>query len=406
MTEATARISAAVRREQPLAGRPGRTSKNVGFGNLGADRDPGQAVRHEVDPQDLPRQQRERHAEERADEHDEQLGESSGKAVADEPADVVEDAPALRDSRHEGPQAVIGEDDVGGFLGHLGAPPAHRHTDIGGSQGGRVVHTVAGHRDDVAGVLPVGDDVELPVRGGARVHGAQAAPEVVRGVGVSEHSGGSRDRRGRAEVVPGDHDRADARPARGENGLPGVGPCRIGEREEPEQTGRSGRSGGHREDAAPLRGPTLRDSLGIRIRSGALQQDLRGALGDLQLAAVNGMPGGHRPAQGVERHDTGAGDPMTQGADIDAARSCRTGQRAFGPTGSRLGVVAQCCGLEQRAGTGSVRHPRTDHEDSAAHGQLATLRRPQRHPRGAARREGAGLVGGKDGHRSQRLHGG
>ena len=87
---------------------------------------------------------------ERAGEHDEDLGGAAGQAVEQEPADVGVDPAALLGGGHDGGQVVVGEDEVGGLAGDLGAAFAHGHADVGAVQGRAVVDAVAGHRDDVA----------------------------------------------------------------------------------------------------------------------------------------------------------------------------------------------------------------------------------------------------------------
>ena len=111
-------------------------------------------------------QQRHGHAEERAEQHHGDLGEAAGEGVAQEPADVVVDAPALADGDRHGGQVVVDQHQVGGLPGDLRAA-AHRHPDVGPAQRRCVVDPVAGHRHHVPAVLQGGDDVELLRRLGA-----------------------------------------------------------------------------------------------------------------------------------------------------------------------------------------------------------------------------------------------
>ena len=90
--------------------------------------------------------------------------------VAQEPADVVVDPAALRDRGDDGAEVVVGEDQVGGLPGHLGAAPPIATPMSARRSAGRVVDAVAGHRDHVAVGLPGADDVELLLRRGAGVH--------------------------------------------------------------------------------------------------------------------------------------------------------------------------------------------------------------------------------------------
>ena len=76
---------------------------------------------------------------------------AAGQAVEQEPADVGVDPAALLGGGDDGAEVVVGQDQVGGLAGDLGAALAHGHADVGAVQGGAVVDAVAGHRDDVAG---------------------------------------------------------------------------------------------------------------------------------------------------------------------------------------------------------------------------------------------------------------
>ena len=62
--------------------------------------------------------------------------------------------------RDDGGEVVVGDDERGRLARHVGAAAAHCHADVGRLEGGRVVHAVAGHRDDLA-------------RGAERLHEAQ-----------------------------------------------------------------------------------------------------------------------------------------------------------------------------------------------------------------------------------------
>ena len=81
---------------------------------------------------------------------------------------------------------VVEQHEVRRLTGHVRAAPAHRHADVGLAQGRRVVHAVAGHRDDLA-LIPQG------------AHDA----ELVFGADPGEHGGGPHDlgERGVVEVV-------------------------------------------------------------------------------------------------------------------------------------------------------------------------------------------------------------
>ena len=53
------------------------------------------------------------------------------------------------DGVDDGREVVVGEHHVGGLAADVGADETHGHADVGPLERGRVVHAVAGHRDDV-----------------------------------------------------------------------------------------------------------------------------------------------------------------------------------------------------------------------------------------------------------------
>ena len=122
--------------------------------------------RREVDPQGLQGEERDatgdvedRRAEERDDEAEQAA--HLEPDVLDEV--VVQPAPQL-DRLDDGREVVVGQHHHGGVLGDLGAGDAHRDTDVGALQCGRVVHAVAGHRDDPALPLEQLDQTDLVLR--------------------------------------------------------------------------------------------------------------------------------------------------------------------------------------------------------------------------------------------------
>ncbi len=68
-------------------------------------------------------------------------------------------------------EVVVGQDHVGGFASHIGPRTTHGHTDGRGLEGGRVVHAVAGYRDDLAGGLERPHDAQLVLGGHPGVDG-------------------------------------------------------------------------------------------------------------------------------------------------------------------------------------------------------------------------------------------
>ena len=170
----------------------------------------------EVDPQDLRRQQRHPEAEEWPGQHDEDLGDPSGQSVPDEAANVVVHPSAFLHGGDHGGEVVVGEDQIGCLLRHLGTPSPHRDADVGDPQRGGVVHPVSGHRHDVPVGLPAGDDVELLFGNRARVH----RPPRRRGLGQvmtgqhllvgGEDAEPASNRRGGRGMITGDDHRDDA----------------------------------------------------------------------------------------------------------------------------------------------------------------------------------------------------
>src|SRR5581483_259418 len=178
-------------------------------------------------------------AEERAGEHDGDFGGTSGEPVEQETADVGVDATAFFGGGDDGGEVVVGEDEVGGLAGDLGAAAAHGDADVGVAERGAVVDAVAGHGDDVAGVAAGGDDVELLFRGGAREHlggggvGELAAVDdlAVR-VDDADLDG---DGAGGGRVVAGDEDRGDAGGLAGGDRGRGGGSGRVEDGDQAEQ---------------------------------------------------------------------------------------------------------------------------------------------------------------------------
>ena len=65
-------------------------------------------------------------------------------------AQVGKNPPALAHGLDEGGELVVGQHQVGGFAGHVGAALAHGDAHIGLFERGGVVHAVAGHAHDLA----------------------------------------------------------------------------------------------------------------------------------------------------------------------------------------------------------------------------------------------------------------
>ena len=95
-----------------------------------------------------------------------------------------------------------------------------------------------------------------------------------------EDAGLGGDRGRGADVVTGDHDRADARSAGGEHGGAGVRAQRVGQGDQAEQARVPGWSAGHGEHPPAGAAPALDHRCRCRVAGG--QQHLGGALDDLQ----------------------------------------------------------------------------------------------------------------------------
>ena len=135
--------------EDGLVGITGITVEHVVVTLDQAERGGGEDVRDQVDEEDLQRQQRQGEPTDGRQGDGEDLAEVAAQQVDDEPADVLEDRPALADRRDDGLERVVLQNDVGGVTGHLRALVPHGDADVGGLQGRCVVDAVTGHADDV-----------------------------------------------------------------------------------------------------------------------------------------------------------------------------------------------------------------------------------------------------------------
>ncbi len=123
-----------------------------------------------VDPEDLDRQDRQRGAQEHGGQDDQSLAQVRRQGPGDELGEVVEDAATLLDRGLDGGEVVVGQDHVGGVLGHVGPGDPHGDADIRLLERGRVVHAVAGHRDHVAARLERLHEAQLLLGRHAREH--------------------------------------------------------------------------------------------------------------------------------------------------------------------------------------------------------------------------------------------
>ena len=121
---------------------------------------------------------------------------------------------------HERREVVVGEHDLGGLLRDLGAA-SHRDADVGLLERGGVVHGVAGHRDDLAGLLHEARESHLVLGCDPAEHVQLRQPFDHFGVGqplqlrAGDEPGPELelvgDRAGGDGVIAGDHAHVDAR---------------------------------------------------------------------------------------------------------------------------------------------------------------------------------------------------
>ena len=118
----------------------------------------------------------------------------------------------------DGSEVVVGQNQVGGLLGHVGAAPAHCTADVCSLERGRVVHAVAGHRHDEAAGLQLAYDAQLELGCRARKDGVGEDSPAPLGlfhrqqftfghgaVPLAADTDAARDGDGGVRVVAGDH---------------------------------------------------------------------------------------------------------------------------------------------------------------------------------------------------------
>ena len=203
----------------------GRTAHAVGIRDFRPQREDGQAVGDEVDPQQLGGGEEIEAVQRQGDDEDGQdLGEVGGEEEEDGLFDVGKDVPPLAHGGDDGGKIVVGDDHVGGVFGDVRPRDAHGDADIRAADTGRVVDAVARHGDDFARRLQPLHDQALVPRRDAREH-ARAADARVQfpfrkrvqlrarqhlPFGSGDAQAGSDGKR-RLAVVARDHDGADAR---------------------------------------------------------------------------------------------------------------------------------------------------------------------------------------------------
>ena len=80
---------------------------------------------------------------------------------------IVENAASKPDGLNNGREIIIQQNKVRGFASHIGSPLAHGNANVRGFQRRGVIHSVAGHRDDLAVGLQRVDQLKLLLGHGA-----------------------------------------------------------------------------------------------------------------------------------------------------------------------------------------------------------------------------------------------
>jgi hypothetical protein len=144
-----------------------RPLHHVSLGRLDPQRQGRQPVRHQIHPEDLERQQRKGHPEERSEQHHRDLRDVAGKQVLDEPADVVVDDSPFAHGGDDRREVVVEEDHVRCLLRDVGPDP-HGDADVGLLERGRVVHTVAAIATTFLGLVGLDEPILCRARPGRR----------------------------------------------------------------------------------------------------------------------------------------------------------------------------------------------------------------------------------------------
>src|SRR5262249_36502589 len=127
----------------------GRPEHHVSLVWLEGDHQAEGHRRYHVDPKNL--RGRNWHGEAKHDGHgnDRCLCDVGRQHEEDGLLDVVVDGPPFLHGSGDGREVVVGQDHFCGFLRDFSAFDTHGDADVCPLEGGRVVHTVAGHRHDL-----------------------------------------------------------------------------------------------------------------------------------------------------------------------------------------------------------------------------------------------------------------
>ena len=136
--------------QQRLAPAPGRAAHGVLFGRLEGQRHAQRDGGDQVDPEDLHRRDRQRHAEQQGDDDGHGLASIGRQGPADDFLDVVIDGPALAHGGRDRGEIVVRQNQLGRLLRRLAALQPHGDARIGALQGRGVIDAVSGHGDGQA----------------------------------------------------------------------------------------------------------------------------------------------------------------------------------------------------------------------------------------------------------------
>ena len=109
-------------REERLLRIAGRPIHHRGISGLQRQREGGERIRHQIEPEDLQGQQRHADTGQRGEEQHQNLGEVTGEEVEDELVNVVDDDATFFHSRGHCFKAVVLEHDGGRLFGHVRSP--------------------------------------------------------------------------------------------------------------------------------------------------------------------------------------------------------------------------------------------------------------------------------------------
>ena len=233
--------------EEGLLGIARRSLEDVGLAVAHRQRKGREHVGHEIEIEDLQRQQRQWQRRSHRDPDHHHLAQVARQEIGDEPANVAENDAAFANRLDDGREGIVEQDHRRGLPRDVGAAQAHRHADVGLPQRRRVVDAVAGHRDDVAGSLVgfdkreflrrayAGEDGDPAQSGGARPDDLGGQLAVNDPAGVFKQPDGTADAARGHRVIAGHHHDADSGAVALVDGVRHVGPRRVLETDQTDQ---------------------------------------------------------------------------------------------------------------------------------------------------------------------------